>query len=27
MTVLAIIKKIPEGYSEGYLNSTKYSIT
>ena len=27
MTVLAIIKKIPEGYSEGFLNTTKYSIT
>jgi hypothetical protein len=27
MTVLTIIKKIPEGYSEGFLNTTKYSIT
>ncbi|TXD52686.1 MULTISPECIES: peptide methionine sulfoxide reductase [unclassified Polaribacter] len=27
MTVLAIIKKIPEGYSEGFLDAIKYSIT
>jgi hypothetical protein len=26
MNVLAIIRKIPEGYSEGLLNTTKYSI-
>lgn len=27
MPLLAIIKKIPEGYSEGIYNRSKYSIT
>lgn len=27
MTILSIIKKIPEGYSEGFLDTIKYSIT
>ena len=27
MTLLAIIQKMPEGYSEGIYNKSKYSIT